>query len=135
MTVMGELRVAFIEAATWHGSLAHAEELLHAHPELRQSDIHTAAILGDDTAVRQFIAQDPKHVTAKSPPHGGDALNYLGLSKYLRLDPTRSDAFLRAATALLDAGAARIPASGPPASTLSTRRRSTGRPVSRITRL
>jgi ankyrin repeat protein len=29
----------------------------------------------------------------------------LCLSKYLRLDPTRSDAFLRAATALLDAGA------------------------------
>jgi ankyrin repeat protein len=102
---MSELRVAFIEAATWHGSLARAEELLHAHPELRQSDIHTAAILGDDAAVRQFIAQDTKHVTAKSPPHGGDALNYLGLSKYLRLDPTRSDAFLRAATALLDAGA------------------------------
>ena len=55
--------------------------------------------------MRRFIAQDPGSVTAKSPPYGGDALNYLCLSKYLRLDPTRSAAFLRAATALLDAGA------------------------------
>ena len=38
-------------------------------------------------------------------PYGGDALVYLCLSKYLRLDPARSDGFLRAATALLEAGA------------------------------
>jgi ankyrin repeat protein len=96
---------AFIEAATWHGTLEHAEAILAAHPEVAGANIHTAAILGDDAVVRRFIAQDPKHVTAKSPPYGGDALNHLGLSKYLRLDPTRSDAFLRAARALLDAGA------------------------------
>jgi ankyrin repeat protein len=96
---------AFIEAATWHGTLKPAEAILAAHPEVAGANIHAAAILGDDTAVCRFIAQDPKNVTAKSPPYGGDALNYLGLSKYLRLDPVRSDAFLRAATALLDAGA------------------------------
>ena len=89
----------------WHGTLAAAEALLAAHPELASSDIHTAAVLGDDVLVRQFIAQDPASVHAKSAPYGGDALNYLGLSKYLRLDPTRSEAFLRAARALLDAGA------------------------------
>ena len=100
-----EVRTAFIEAATWHGSLERAETILKAHPELASSDIHTAAVLGDDAAVRRFIAQDPKCATATSPPYGGDALNYLCLSKYLRLDPSRSDAFLRAATALLDAGA------------------------------
>jgi ankyrin repeat protein len=55
--------------------------------------------------VRRFIARDTQSVTAKSPPYGGDALNYLCLSKYLRLDPGRSDALLRAARALLDAGA------------------------------
>ncbi len=38
-------------------------------------------------------------------PYGGDALVYLCLSKCLRLDEARSDGFLRAATALLDAGA------------------------------
>jgi ankyrin repeat protein len=98
-------RTGFLEAATWHGSLDRAEAILQAHPELATSDLHTAAVLGDDAAVRGFIAQDPGSVTTKSPPYGGDALNYLCLSKYLRLDPTRSDAFLRAAAALLDAGA------------------------------
>lgn len=44
-------------------------------------------------------------MTATSEPYGGDALTYLCLSKYLRLDPSRSTAFLRTATALLDAGA------------------------------
>ena len=95
----------FIEAATWHGTLEPAEAILAKHPEVAGASIHTAAVTGDDGAVRRFIAQDPKNVTAKSAPYGGDALNYLGLSKYLRLDPTRSDAFLRAAAALLDAGA------------------------------
>ena len=100
-----ELCEHFLDAATWHGPLEPAEAMLAAHPELKSCDIHIAAILGDDAAVRWFIAQDPTAVTAKSAPHGGDALNYLGLSKYLRLDRSRTDAFVRAATALLDAGA------------------------------
>lgn len=98
-------RVAFIEAATWHGSLDRADAILSAHPEIAGCDVHTAAILGDDAAVRRFLAQDPANATARSAPYGGDALNYLGLSKYLRLDRARTDAFVRAATALLDAGA------------------------------
>jgi ankyrin repeat protein len=98
-------RVAFIEAACWHGTLERAEAILAAHPELRSADIHIAAILGDEAALRGFIARDPASVTAKSPPYGGDALNYLGLSKYLRLHPERTPEFVRTATALLDAGA------------------------------
>jgi len=62
-------------------------------------------VLGDEAAVRRFLAQDPGNATAKSAPYGGDALNYLCLSKYLRLDRARSNGFLGAATALLDAGA------------------------------
>ena len=102
---MTDVRTAFIKAATWHGGLEEAEALLAKHPELAAGDIHTAAILGDDRAVRRFLTADPASVSAKSPPYGGDALNYLGLSKYLRLDPPRTPGFLRAATALLDAGA------------------------------
>ena len=102
---MTDVRAAFIEAATWHGSLDVAEQMLAAHPELRSSGIHIAAILGDDQAVRRFLAADPASVNAKSPPYGGDALNYLALSKYLRHDAARTPAFLRAAAALLDAGA------------------------------
>lgn len=121
MTTKDDPRAAFIEAAVWHGPLERAEAILAAHPELASSDIHIAAILGDDAAVRRFLALDPKNVTAKSGPYGGDALVYLCLSKYLRtsasgstelaevsvepLDRTRTDGFLRAATALLDAGA------------------------------
>jgi ankyrin repeat protein len=102
---MPEVRQEFIEASIWHGSLDRANTLLASHPELANRDIHLAAIVGDDAAVRGFLARDPASVTAKSGPHEADALNYLCLSKFLRLDPTRSDAFLRAATALLDAGA------------------------------
>ena len=105
MTDARDLRVAFLEAATWHGTLDAAEAMLREHPELATSDIHTAAVVGDEVLVRKFVAQNPQSVHVKSPPYGGDALNYLGLSKYLRLDPSRSEAFLRAARALLDAGA------------------------------
>src|SRR5574341_850772 len=112
MTKIDDPRAAFIEAAIWHGTLERAEAILAAHPELVSSDIHVAAILGDDAAVRRFLALDPKNATAKSGPYGGDALVYLCLSKYLRtsassvepLDRTRTEGFLRAATALLDAG-------------------------------
>ena len=62
-------------------------------------------MLGDAALVRRFLERDPTSATRTSEPYGGDALNYLCLSKYLRLDAARSDSFLRAATALLDAGA------------------------------
>lgn len=98
-------RAAFIEAAVWHGALDRAEALLTAHPDLRSSDIHTSAILGDAEAVGRFLARDAAEARATSPPYGGNALVYLALSKYLRLQPERGEAFLHAATALLDAGA------------------------------
>jgi ankyrin repeat protein len=100
-----ERRVEFIAASTWHGALDRAEALLAAHPVLASSDIHIAAILGDEAGVRAHLARNPASVNAKSEPYGADPLTHLCLSKYLRLDPTRSDAFLQAAAALLDAGA------------------------------
>jgi ankyrin repeat protein len=97
--------VAFIEAATWHGNLVRAESILAAHPGVASADIHTAAVLGDAAAVQRFLERDPGSATATSPPYGGDPLVHLCLSRYLRLDASRSEGFLRAATALLDAGA------------------------------
>ncbi|HTT68264.1 MAG TPA: ankyrin repeat domain-containing protein [Gemmatimonadales bacterium] len=106
MTTTGEdARVAFIRAATWNGTLADAEAIFAAHPDLAEADIHVAAILGHDVAVRRWLERDPANATATSKPYGANALVHLCLSKYLRLDLARSDAFLRAATALLDAGA------------------------------
>jgi ankyrin repeat protein len=100
-----ERRAEFIKAATWYGSLEEAEQMLLSHPEIATCDIHTASITGDADAVRQFLADDPKNATAVSAPYGGNALVYLCLSKYLRLNKDKSNDFIAAATALLDAGA------------------------------
>ena len=100
-----DLRTQFLNEALWHGSLEKANAMLASHPEIASSDIHVAAVLADERAVRDFLAADPTAVRRTSPPFDGDPLTYLGLSKYLRLDKQRSDSFLRTATALLDAGA------------------------------
>src|SRR5437868_4206914 len=105
MSNIDDPRAAFLESCVWHGSLERAEAILAAHPELASSDIHTAAILGDAAAVRRFLELDPGNVTAKGGPRGWDALTHLCFSRYLRLDRARSDGFVRAAEALLDAGA------------------------------
>ncbi|OLC77208.1 MAG: ankryin [Gemmatimonadetes bacterium 13_1_40CM_4_69_8] len=102
---MNDPRAAFIEAAVWHGTLERAEGILAAHPEIASSDIHSAAILGDDAAVRRFLELEPGNATVKGGPRGWDALTHLCFSKYLRLDRARSTGFMRAAQALLDAGA------------------------------
>jgi ankyrin repeat protein len=105
MAAQSDPLAAFIEAAIWHGTLDAAEAILEAHPEIARSSLLAAAILGDDATVRRFISIDRGSATRKERPYDGDALVYLCLSKYLRLEPARSLAFLRAATALLDAGA------------------------------
>lgn len=105
MATEGDPKAQFIDAAVWHGSLDQADAILAAHPEITGSDIHVSAILGDDVAVRRFLGADPRAAIARGGPRGWDALTHLCFSKYLRLDRARSDAFLRAATALLDAGA------------------------------
>ena len=98
-------RDEFIEASVWHGPLDRAEAILASHPHIAGSDIHVAAILGDDQGVRRFLARDAAVATSRSGPLGWDALTHLCFSKFLRLDRSRSDGFVQAATALLDAGA------------------------------
>lgn len=64
-------RAAFIEACVWHGSLDRANVILTAHPEIASSDIYTAALLGDDAAVRRYLALDPANAwstAAGNPP-------------------------------------------------------------------
>jgi ankyrin repeat protein len=87
------------------GTLDRAQEILARHPEVATGSVHTAAILGDDATVRRFVELDPANATAKGGPHGWDALTHLCFSRYLKIDRTRTDGFVRAATALLDAGA------------------------------
>lgn len=109
---VSELVDAFIQAACVpldkshaSGSLEAAREILVWHPEVAAADIHSAAILGNDSAVRQYLQVDSQHAVARGGPYRWDALTYLCFSRFLRLDKTRSDGFLRAATALLQAGA------------------------------
>lgn len=103
---------AFIEVAcvprhSGHnsGTLEHAETILSRYPEVAKSNIFTAAILADEPAVLGFLSRDAQSATAKGGPHGWDALTHLCFSRYLRLDRTRSEGFVRTARALLDAGA------------------------------
>ena len=96
---------AFLDAAVWYGPLDQAAEILAAHAEIASRSIYTAAILGDEAGVRRFLGADAAGATSKGGPRGWDALTYLCFSKYLRLEPARSEGFVRAAEALLNAGA------------------------------
>lgn len=98
-------RDRFLAAGFWYGSTDAANAILAEYPAIASAGIHVAAMLGDDAAVRRFIAADASSVAAKSGPRDVEPLVSLCFSRYLAHDATRSDAFARAATALLDAGA------------------------------
>jgi len=87
------------------GTVNRAEAIRTAHPDVATASIYTAAVLGDDIAVRQFLRTDPTLATAPGGPHGWDPLTHLCFSNYLKLDRSRTAGFVAAATALLEAGA------------------------------
>ncbi|WAC14665.1 ankyrin repeat domain-containing protein [Dyadobacter pollutisoli] len=99
-----DMQTAFIREAIWHGELTEANSMLALYPELATQSIHTAAILGNLEVVRGFLDADPALATATAAPYGGNALVYLCMSKYLRLDKSRNNDFLRTARLLLEAG-------------------------------
>jgi ankyrin repeat protein len=93
------------DASHSSGTLDHAEMILSRYPEVARANVHTAAILADEAAVRAILARDSKNATTTGGPHGWDALTHLCFSRYLRLDKSRSEAFVSTARALLEAGA------------------------------
>ncbi len=101
------LEFASVERHGWHGSgsLQQAELIRSRYPHVATANIYTAAVLGDEPALRRFLARDPALATAVGGPYGWDALTYLCFSRYLRLDPARSEAFVACTRALLEAGA------------------------------
>ena len=112
MAEANELLAEFVEAAcvpldSGHatGTLERAEAVLAAHPEVARAGIWAAAILGDDAGVRRFLAADEGSAAREDGPRSWDPLTYLCFSRYLRLDRGRSEAFVRTAAALIDAGA------------------------------
>jgi ankyrin repeat protein len=102
---------AFIEAACvpreahQSGTLEEAEMILTRYPSVATDSIYAAALVADETLVRAFLARDPASATTNGGPRSWDALTHLCFSRYLRLDCVRSDAFVRTARTLLDAGA------------------------------
>jgi ankyrin repeat protein len=101
------LEVACVPRHAGHrdGTLEHAEMILARYPEVRNANIFTSALLGDEAGVRGFLAKDPASANVTGGPHGWDALTHLCFSRYLRIERGRSDEFVRTARALLDAGA------------------------------
>lgn len=95
-TARQDPRAEFINVSVWHGSLDRAQEILADHPEVASSDIHTAAVLGDHEVVGRFLAADMANATAKGGPRNWDALTHFCFSKFLRLEPARTEGFLPA---------------------------------------
>ena len=87
------------------GTLDQANLILSRYPHVATASIYTAAVLADEPVVRIFLARDPGLATAPGGPYAWDALTYLCFSRYLRLDPSRSEAFVATARLLLEAGA------------------------------
>lgn len=87
------------------GTLEEAAAVLAAHPALPDESIHAAAALGDADAVAEHLRRATSLAATPGGPYGWDPLTHLCFSRYLRLDPSRTDGFLQAARALLDAGA------------------------------
>lgn len=100
-----QLRIAFLLAATGHGSVDEANAMLAADPSLGYYDIFTAATTGNAGKVLEIISADPAQSQLISEPYGASALVYLCLSKYLRLDLHKSQQFYTAAKILLESGA------------------------------
>jgi ankyrin repeat protein len=101
------LRAALVPRTGSHaaGDLVNANALLVEIGARDSYDIYAAATLGDDQRVTECLARDPAAATAIGGPYDWDALTHLCFSRYLRLDPARSDGFVRTASRLLDAGA------------------------------
>jgi len=101
------LQFASVEFHGWHasGSLQQANLILSRYPHVATASVYTAAVLADEPALRTALAHDHSLATATGGPYDWDPLTYLCFSRYLRLDPSRSEAFVACARALLDAGA------------------------------
>ncbi len=87
------------------GTLEEAEAILASHASVATASIYSAAALADEPTVRAWLARAPTLATATGGPHQWDALTHLCFSRYLRIDKTRSSAFVSTARALLEAGA------------------------------
>ena len=101
------IEVACVDRHGWHGSgtVENADLILEHYPDVAEGSIYSAAVLGDEAAVRAWLARDASLATASGGPYQWDALTYLCFSRYLRIDKARSEAFVSTARVLLEGGA------------------------------
>jgi ankyrin repeat protein len=101
------IEVASVDRHGWHasGTLEHADMILARYPAVATGSIYSAAVLGDEVQVRTWLERDVTLAEKTGGPHQWDALTYLCFSHYLRIDESRSEAFVSTARALLEAGA------------------------------
>jgi len=93
----------FVRASVWYGPADEAQAILAKNPAIADANIYTAALLGNASAIKRFLNEDPSLATAKGGALGWDALTYLCFSKFLRIYPPA--VFIDAAKALIAAGA------------------------------
>ena len=105
--VMEFLEAASVPRDAWHasGTLEAADSLLAAHPEVARAASMPRRSWAMTRRSRGCSPRNPLLAVTKGGPRNWDPLTYLAFSRYLKLDRARSDGFVRAATALLDAGA------------------------------
>ena len=104
MPTSPELLDAFIEAACipigprsgshCDGNLDAANKILETHPRIADDHFYAAVILGEAKIVSDLIIKDHELVKKKGGRRNWDALTYLCFSRYLRLDPDRSEGFV-----------------------------------------
>ena len=92
-------------AASIEGRMRQADEILHADPRIAERSLSAAAVLGDVTAVREYLAADPGAALALDDERGWPPLLYACYSRWHHIDPDRAPALAEAVRLLLAAGA------------------------------
>jgi ankyrin repeat protein len=101
------MNAASVPMDAWHasGGIDEAERILAENPALAGQNVYAAATFGNAPAVQRFVNEDPENATRKGGPRNWDPLTYLCFSRYLKLDRSKSDGFIRCAKILLESGA------------------------------
>ena len=82
------VRLACLDYGGWRRSnAAKARQLLADHPELARASIYTACAIGDVTAVRAMVGENPALVNAKGGPLRWEPLLYACYSRLNSTDP------------------------------------------------
>ena len=92
-------------AASIEGRMRQAGEIFHADPGIAGRSLPIAAVLGDVTAVREYLAADPGAALALDDERGWPPLLYACYSRWHQVDSDHAPGLAEAVRLLLAAGA------------------------------